>query len=755
MGLLKSKRLDMKGMHIMKRILFIAYITLCYNVCLGQTLNGHEYVDLGLPSGTKWATCNIGATIPEEYGDYFAWGETSPKTEYSIDNYKYWKYEEEYEYEPSIYLLKYNIDCDGVKDNKKELEPTDDAASVNWGKGWRMPTKKEFDELYKYCTCMEATSNGVKGQLIVGPNNNYIFLPNAGYYWSKTLYDRKDDYRYDYTNKAWINGDKYEYRYHGLSVRPVCNVTSNTSGYKTLYNLQCNIPSVSTKDANSISSNSAISGGVISTTDDCSEIIERGVCWTKDKRECPSVLYGKNSNVTKDGGGTGDFSSNINMLSRVTTYRVRAYAVISFPNNIIGTIYGQLISFTTAAKLPILSCKPVYSISQTAAMCKCDIVDNGGERISECGFCWSKTKNPTINDSNIKVAYLSYDKFSCQISGLDPGTTYYLKAYAKNGAGIAYSLTETFRTKGIDEVSQLPSVSSLIINNVTADEASVSGSITSSGGVDIIESGICLSTSPKPTSKYNGSGINCNIKHLKPSTTYYVRAYATNSLGTTYGEECCFTTASGLGNKNGHEYVDLGLSVNWATCNVGASTPEEYGDYFAWGETATKENYDWSTYRYCNGSRNTITKYCDNQTYGSNGYTDNLKILEVGDDAATINWGGSWRMPTEAEMLELKEDCTWTWITHNNVGGFKITGPNGNYIFLPAGGYYKGTAHKDVGSICFYLSNSLTWAPDFGNPADCADGLYLSEAYLSEAMTRFLYWSSRCYGYTIRPVCIK
>lgn len=753
-------------MHIMKRILFIAYITLCYNVCLGQALNGHEYVDLGLPSGTKWATCNIGATIPEEYGDYFAWGETSPKTEYSPDNYKYWNYEDD-EHETWIYLLKYNIDCWGVEDNKKVLEPIDDAASVNWGKGWRMPTKKEFDELYKYCTCMEATSNGVKGQLIVGCNNNYIFLPNAGssmyrkdlvgYYWSSSIYDAKNENNWHYyTNYAWINENNKENRYCGLSVRPVCNITSNTSGYKTQYNLPCNIPSVSTKDANSISSYSAISGGVISTTDDCSEIIERGVCWTKDKRESPSVLYGDNSNVTKDGGGIGDFSSNIKMLSRVTTYRVRAYAFISFPNNIIGTIYGEVISFTTAATLPTLSCKPVYSISQTTAMCKCDIVDNGGEKISEYGFCLSKTKNPTINDTTIIVPLRYHEKFSCQISDLEPNTTYYLKAYAKNSAGIAYSLTEKFTTMGIDEVSQLPSVTSLTIINVTADETSVSGSITSNGGVDIIESGVCLSTSPMPTSKYNSSGINCNIKHLKPSTTYYVRAYATNSLGTTYGEECCFTTASGLGNKNGHEYVDLGLSVNWATCNVGASTPEEYGDYFAWGETATKENYDWSTYRYCNGSRNTITKYCDNQTYGSNGYTDNLKILEAGDDAATVNWGGSWRMPTEAEILELKEDCTWTWITQNNVGGFKITGPNGNYIFLPAAGYYEGDTHKDVGSICFYLSNSLTWAPDFGNPADYADGLYLSEAYLSKAMTLgSLNWSSRCYGYTIRPVCIK
>ena len=213
----------------------------------------------------------------------------------------------------------------------------------------------------------------------------------------------------------------------------------------------------------------------------------------------------------------------------------------------------------------------------------------------------------------------------------------------------------------------------------------------------------------------------------------------------------CYNACHGQ-QLNGHEYVDLGLSVNWATCNVGASTPEEYGDYFAWGETATKENYDWSTYRYYNGSRNTITKYCDNQTYGSNGYTDNLKILEAGDDVATVNWGSDWRMPTESELYELY-DCEWTWTTQNNVSGYKITGPNGNYIFLPAAGYYEGTVLKDAGSLCFYLSNTLTWAPDFGNPADYADGLHL-KINDSEAITNEVhYWSRRCCGHTIRPVC--
>ena len=141
-------------------------------------------------------------------------------------------------------------------------------------------------------------------------------------------------------------------------------------------------------------------------------------------------------------------------------------------------------------------------------------------------------------------------------------------------------------------------------------------------------------------------------------------------------------------NTGNHEYVDLGLSVKWATCNVGASKPEEYGDYFAWGETQPKNTYDWSTYKWCNGSYDTQTKYCTKSSYGT---VDNKTQLELSDDAARANWGGSWRMPTDAEMTELREQCTWTWTTQNGVYGYKVTSKKSGYtnksIFLPAAGY--------------------------------------------------------------------
>jgi hypothetical protein len=137
-----------------------------------------------------------------------------------------------------------------------------------------------------------------------------------------------------------------------------------------------------------------------------------------------------------------------------------------------------------------------------------------------------------------------------------------------------------------------------------------------------------------------------------------------------------------------HEYVDLGLPSGtlWATCNVGATAPEEYGDYFAWGETEPKEEYSWETYKWCNGGDSTLTKYCTESDFGYNGFTDGKIELDPADDAAYVNWGPSWRMPTAAQQKELKDNCTWTWTTQNGVNGRLVTGPNGNTLFLPAAG---------------------------------------------------------------------
>ena len=166
----------------------------------------------------------------------------------------------------------------------------------------------------------------------------------------------------------------------------------------------------------------------------------------------------------------------------------------------------------------------------------------------------------------------------------------------------------------------------------------------------------------------------------------------------------CEQKESDLGNNKIHEYVDLGLSVKWATCNVGATKPEEYGDYFAWGEVESKKVYSWETYKYGNDSQE-LTKYCSRSDLGKNGFTDTRIILEPKDDAAKANWGGNWRMPTEEEIEELIDKCTWNWTQQNGTNGYKVVGPNANSIFLPAAGY---TAENSTGMYGSYWSSSLS-----------------------------------------------
>lgn len=194
------------------------------------------------------------------------------------------------------------------------------------------------------------------------------------------------------------------------------------------------------------------------------------------------------------------------------------------------------------------------------------------------------------------------------------------------------------------------------------------------------------------------------------------------------------------GMENDHEWVDLGLSVKWATCNVGASNPEDYGDYFAWGETTTKSTYNWSTYKWYNGDYDKPTKYCTSSYYNRR-IDDNKTVLDKEDDAAAVNWGGNWRMPTKEEQMELKEQCTWTWTSQNGVEGYHVKGPNGNSIFLPAAGFIidskiANTLYKP--ERVAYWSSSLDTGRYAYNLVYCIVG----QTY-----------ASRCRGHSVRPVC--
>ena len=473
-----------------------------------------------------------------------------------------------------------------------------------------------------------------------------------------------------------------------------------------------------------------------------SSVTEMGVCWSTSSNPT------KQNSHTRYDGFAIDAVLEITDLQPNTTYYVRAYAV-----NKVGVAYSEERSFTTLldVQLPTLSTSTITQITETSAVAGGNVTGDGNASVTERGVVYSTNQNPTTADTKV-AAGSGMGSFTCNLTDLQPNTTYYVRAYATNEKGTAYGEEVSFTT---NKNIVLPSITTNVITQITETSAVAGGNVTSDGNASVTERGVVYSTNPNPviTNLYNtikpcGSGtgsFTCDLTNLQPNTTYYVRAYATNSMGTAYGEEVSFTTeeeetvvSDPTGAENGYGYVDLGLSVKWATCNVGASSPEEYGDYFAWGETEPKSIYDWSTYKYCNGSNLTLTKYNTNSSYG---IVDNKTQLELSDDAAYMNWGGAWRMPTDAEMTELREQCTWKWTSQNGMNGYRVTSnSNGNSIFLPAAGYRYESSLRYAGSDGDYWSSSLD--TDYSN----VWFVLFSSDYVYRRRT------DRCWGKSVRPV---
>ena len=196
------------------------------------------------------------------------------------------------------------------------------------------------------------------------------------------------------------------------------------------------------------------------------------------------------------------------------------------------------------------------------------------------------------------------------------------------------------------------------------------------------------------------------------------------------------------GNENGHEWVDLGLpsGTKWATCNVGATTPEEYGTYFAWGETEsnkTKTIFNINNYKWYSGGN--IIKYC---TSSREGNVDNIEVLEKADDVASVSWGGKWRMPTDNDFKELRNNCTGEWKTINGVKGYLVIGINNNSIFLPAAGCYKGQMLYNSNSYGYYWTSSLY----------TSDSRYAIYRQLTSSAAASYSSEDRAYGFSVRSV---
>lgn len=478
-------------------------------------------------------------------------------------------------------------------------------------------------------------------------------------------------------------------------------------------------PVVITLPVEEITVSSAISGGNV-TSDGGADVIARGICWSTSQN--PTL----NDNFTTDGEGTGVYTSDMTGLDDNTTYYVRAYAT-----NSVGTCYGEEISFTTEEEIvttaPKVTTIEVSDITEYTAICGGNVTEDGNADVTARGVCWSTSQNPTLEDS-FTTDGEGVGEFTSNIVDLIENTTYYVRAYATNEIGTAYGEEYSFTT--LKSVG-LPKVTTKFAVNITQNSAECGGNVTDDGNSEVVAKGICWSTSPEPTiddeHTVEGSGLGeftSILTDLTHSTLYYVRAYATNSVGTAYGIITYFITKDD-GTINGYEYVDLGLSVKWAAYNIGATSPTEYGDYFAWGEIEPKETYT-----------------------EENSLTHGIYMNDIGGnpqyDAAAAKWGAPWRLPSREECEEIIADCTWEWVTIEGVNGYKVTGPNGNHVFFPAAGCMSGSNLITAGENGMYFSYKMC-----GTYVNFAYGFHFGDDYYE------LNWLYRCFGRSIRPVLEK
>ncbi|MBO7133397.1 MAG: hypothetical protein J6S84_09135 [Bacteroidales bacterium] len=522
----------------------------------------------------------------------------------------------------------------------------------------------------------------------------------------------------------------------------VTGLLSNTTYYYKAY-IQCSAgqiegetltftsqaawPSVETRPASDVTGNGATLNAVIPSNGG-SEITSCGFYY--------STSESMSNKATAQFTGTPDslFSVSVSGLSGNTTYYYKAFA-----KNAFGTAEGEILQFTTGIGTPTVQTSEATNITGSSATLVGNVISDGGATVTERGFVYGTSASDLSQTIQSGSGMGSFTK---ALTGLSLSTTYYYKAYATNIGGTSYGDVMTFTTTAASLPTVTTGSATPGIENVT-----LFGNVTSEDNATVTARGFVYGTSASNLSQtvQSGSGTGSFTKAitgLSQETTYYYKAYATNSEGTGYGEVLSFTTygiSDPTGYINGHGYVDLGLpsGTKWATCNVGASTPTAYGNYYAWGETTTKSTYNWSTYRYCNGNLNSLTKYCNSSEYGNDGFTDALTTLEAMDDAATANWGTAWRMPTKAELEELESNCTVIW---TNAGtGHLFIGPNGNSVFLPLAGYRSDSGLFSDGHIGIYWSSSLdTYLPYHAR-------------YLE--MGPFNYDDGRLNGRSVRAVC--
>ena len=404
------------------------------------------------------------------------------------------------------------------------------------------------------------------------------------------------------------------------------------------------IPTVSTAAASNITQTTTTSGGKV-TSDGGAAVTSKGVCWGTSKNPTTAGFH------IASNSRSGTFSSNITGLAPNTLYYVRAYAT-----NIVGTAYGNQVTFTTKNPVSAVFTDSVTNITTSSATCGGYVTSDSATNVIVRGVCWSTKANPTTSDAHTTDGSGS-GNFTSALMGLTANTSYYVRAYAMNNTGTAYGNQVSFTTLTVLTVTTNPMI------NITETTAAGGGIVLTDGGGAVTARGICWSIAINPTILNNhttdggGTGtFTSNVAGLCANSTYYVRAYATNASGTAYGNQLTFSTQQGTGatvtdlDGNVYHTVTIGTQV-WMRENLktihysnGDSIPNVI-DPVHWLQVRTGA--------YCNYENDTVIA----STYGRlyNGYAalDGRNICPCG-----------WHVPTKDEWTQL----------FNFLGGFLVAG---------------------------------------------------------------------------------